>query len=246
MVKNFKLVIEYDGTAYHGWQDQHALPTIQGEIEKALATISGRRIRVFGSGRTDAGVHAWGQVASVALDTRLGPQELHSALNGLLPADIVIRECGLADPAFHARYSARSKLYHYRILNRPVAPAVGRQYVWSIRRPLDRAAMRAAIPPLLGRQDFKAFEGAGSPRANSVREVVAADLTETIPGELVFAIEANGFLRGMVRNIVGTLVEVGKGRRTPADVERVLHLKDRRNAGITAPPQGLFLVLVRY
>lgn len=246
MVDNFKLIIEYDGTAYHGWQDQGDLPTIQGEIEKALAAISGRRVRVFGSGRTDAGVHAWGQVASVTLETRLGPRELQNALNSLLPADIVIRQCLPAEPAFHARYSASSKVYHYRILNRAVAPAVGRQYVWAIRHPLDRAAMRTAIAPLLGRHDFKAFEGAGSPRRHTVREVIAAELTETAPDELVFAIEADGFLRGMVRNIVGTLVEVGKGRRTPEDVERILRSRDRRNAGITAPPQGLFLVVVRY
>lgn len=246
MVDNFKLIIEYDGTAYHGWQDQGGLPTIQGEIEKALAAISGRRVRVFGSGRTDAGVHAWGQVANVALETRLGPRELQNALNSLLPADIVIRQCRPAEPTFHARYSATSKVYHYRILNRPVAPAVGRQYVWAIRHPLDLTAIRTAIAPLLGRHDFKAFEGAGSPRRHTMREVIAAELTETAPDELVFAIEADGFLRGMVRNIVGTLVEVGKGRRPPTDVERILRSRDRRNAGITAPPQGLFLVVVRY
>jgi tRNA pseudouridine38-40 synthase len=246
MVSNFKLIIEYDGTAYHGWQHQGALPTIQAEIEKALARISGGRVRVFGSGRTDAGVHAFGQVASLALDTRLGSQELQRALNSLLPADIVIRHCSAAEPAFHARYSAKSKTYHYRILNRAVAPAVGRQYVWAIRHPLDRAAMRAAIPALLGRHDFKAFEGAGSPRAHSVREVMSAELTETAPDELLFAISADGFLRGMVRNIVGTLAEVGRGRRPPADVARILASRDRRAAGITAPPQGLFLAEVRY
>ena len=244
--KCFKLLIEYDGTAYHGWQHQGELPTIQGEIERALAAISGRRVRVFGSGRTDAGVHAWGQVASLSLETRLGPQELQRALNGLLPADIVIRGCALAEPGFHARYSARSKVYHYRILNRPTAAAVGRQYVWAVRRPLDRKAMRAALAPLLGRHDFKAFEGAGSPRRHSVREVISAELTEAAPDELLFAIEADGFLRGLVRNIVGTLVEVGKGKRPAEDVARILDSRDRRTAGITAPPQGLFLVEVRY
>ncbi len=167
MVNNFKLIIEYDGTAYHGWQDQGALPTIQGEIEKALTTISGRRIRVFGSGRTDAGVHAWGQVASLGLETRLEPQELQNALNGLLPADIVIRECRLAAPDFHARYSASSKLYHYRILNRPVAPAVGRQYVWAIRHPLDRAAMRAAIAPAPRPSGFQGLRRGGAAPAGT-------------------------------------------------------------------------------
>ena len=244
--QTFKLTIEYDGSNYHGWQRQLNQRTIQGEIEKALETITGRQIPLIGSGRTDAGVHALGQTASFRCRTRLDPAIFQRALNSLLSSDIVIRACEAAAASFHARFDARAKTYQYRILNRSLPSAVGRQYAWFIRQPLDLAAMRAATRYLIGTHDFKAFEGAGSPRVHTIRKIFQADLTQTATGRLVFEIRSNGFLRFMVRNIVGTLAEVGSGRLSPDDVPRIMASRDRSRAGATAPPHGLFLVEVCY
>ncbi len=246
MVKNFKLVIEYDGAGYHGWQRQKKERTIQQEIETALATMTGRPATVIGSGRTDAGVHALGQVAHFHCDTDLEAPEFEKGLNSLLPDDIVIRSCRQVAENFHARYNVKSKCYHYKILNSPLPVAIGRQYAWFIRRRLDTAAMRRAIPAIIGAHDFKAFEGAGSPRAHSTRHVMAAELSVGCRGELIFEIEADGFLRFMVRNIVGTLVDVGRGKITPAEFKNILDSKERARAGATAPAHGLFLVEVKY
>ncbi|MDM8526264.1 tRNA pseudouridine(38-40) synthase TruA [Desulfococcaceae bacterium HSG8] len=245
-MKNFKLTIEYDGTAYHGWQIQKNGRTIQGEIEKALAVMTGNKVRLTGSGRTDAGVHAFAQAANFHCDTGITPEAFQKGLNSLLQDDIVIRSCEEADEKFHARYDAKSKTYHYRILNRPIPAAVSRQYAWFIRKKLDHEAMRSAIIHLIGTHDFKAFEGAGSPRAHTNRCVLNANLSEQDQGYLVFEIEANGFLRFMVRNIMGTLADTGTGRITPDDFKRILLSGDRGQAGVTAPPHGLFLMNVRY
>jgi len=246
MAKNFKIVIEYDGSAYHGWQRQKKERTVQQEIEAALATMTGQAVAVIGSGRTDAGVHALGQTANFCCRTGLGAAEFERGLNSLLPEDIVIVSCRRAAEDFHARYHALSKRYHYKILNRPIRAAIGRQYAWFIRRHLDTAAMRRAIPAIVGCHDFKAFEGAGSPRADSTRHVMAARLMEGLRGELIFEIEADGFLRFMVRNIVGTLVDVGRGKITPAGFQDILESRNRARAGATAPAHGLFLVEVKY
>ncbi|MFZ0243679.1 MAG: tRNA pseudouridine(38-40) synthase TruA [Desulfobacterales bacterium] len=244
---NFKITVEYDGSGFHGWQRQKACRTVQGEIEKALETLSGQKIAVIGSGRTDAGVHALGQVAGFKCRTRLGPAVLQKALNSLLPAAIVIHDCQAAGPNFHARFDVRRKTYRYRILNRPLAVAVGRQYAWHIRRPLDLETLRRAAAILVGRHDFAAFEGAGSPRAHSVRQVFTALWRlEDDTGFLAFDIEADGFLRFMVRNIVGTLVLVGAGKIGIADFKDILQSRERQRAGATAPPQGLFLISVSY
>jgi tRNA pseudouridine38-40 synthase len=246
-MKNFRLTIEYDGTAYQGWQRQGPAPTIQAEIEKAIRTITRMpAVVLHGAGRTDAGVHALGQVASFHAETRLGPEALGKGLNGLLPPDIAVLDCRTAADDFHARYHARSKIYRYRIVNRPVRPAIGRAHAWFIHRPLDLAAMERAAACLVGTRDFKAFENAGSPRKHTVRTVAAAGWRTHAPGEAVFTIEADGFLRGMVRNIVGTLAAVGLGRIDADEVAGILASRDRRRAGATAPPQGLFLVEVRY
>ena len=170
-LSNFKITIEYDGSGFHGWQRQKGHRTVQEEIENALHTVIRQKIAVIGSGRTDAGVHALGQVASFKCHTRLGPGTIQKSLNSLLPDAIVIRECKPAAPTFHARYDAKSKTYRYRILNHPLAVAVGRQYAWHLRRPLDLDAMRRAAAILLGPHDFSAFEGAGSPRSHAVRQV---------------------------------------------------------------------------
>ena len=246
MIKNFKITIEYDGTRYHGWQRQKTDRTIQAEIEKAVLTITGQQVSLIGSGRTDAGVHAYAQVANFKCETGLGPQDLFRGLNSLTADDIVIRACEEVEGSFHARYDVKSKSYVYRILNRPDPTAIGRQYAWHIRKELDLEVLRAASTYLIGRHDFKAFEGAGSPRAHTTRSVFKAGLVEEPDGYLAFEIEADGFLRFMVRNIVGTLVEVGLGKISPADFKGILESKDRDQAGATAPAHGLFLKNVNY
>jgi len=246
MLKNFKIIVEYDGTGYHGWQRQKADRTIQQEIEQALETMTAGQITLCGSGRTDAGVHAFGQTANFLCETDLSPEVFKKGLNSLLPEDIVIKECRLAAESFHARYDVKSKVYHYRIVNRKVPPAIGRQYAWFIRKRLDTAAMRYAISHICGIHDFKAFEGTGSPRSHTIRNVMAADLNENNEGSIVFEIEADGFLRYMVRNIVGTLVDVGLGKIIPAEFKVILESKNRSQASATAPPHGLFLMEVKY
>lgn len=240
------MIIEYDGSRYCGWQRQKEDPTVQGEIENALKVMTSKAVTVIGSGRTDAGVHAKGQVANFKCETRLEPQALINGLNSLLAPDIVIKACEKVSATFHARYDARSKIYQYKILNRPIPAAIGRQYQWFIRQTLKKDAMQAAISHLIGIHDFKAFEATGSPRLRTTRHVLSADLNQQEDGLLAFDIEADGFLRCMVRNIVGTLVEVGRGKLTPRDFKCVLESRDRSRAGATAPAQGLTLIKVNY
>ena len=244
--KTYKITVEYDGTDFHGWQRQKKDPTIQAAIEAALQTILAQPVTVAGSGRTDAGVHALGQVASFTCESQLGDDALMSGLNALLPDAIVVKECASVSDRFHARFSAKGKTYHYRILNRRLPSAIDRRYAWHISRPLDRNAMRAAIETIIGTYDFSAFEGSGSPRAHATRTITRAKLVEKDDQLLVLEIEADGFLRHMVRNIVGTLVAVGLGKIQDDEFEAVLLSKDRSRAGVTAPPQGLFLVSVKY
>ncbi|NVM56572.1 MAG: tRNA pseudouridine(38-40) synthase TruA [Desulfobacterales bacterium] len=249
-MQNFKLIIEYDGTAYHGWQRQNDTPTVQGAIEAELEAMTGRSVTVIGSGRTDAGVHALNQVASFIIDTKLTPDIFKKGLNSLLPGDIVIKDCKAVEDSFHARYDVWSKVYDYCILNRPIPAAFFRQYAWHIKKSLDLDAMRMAMICLKGQHDFSAFEvrrGRGSPRSHAVRTVMDVSLTaKDRDGCLVFSIEADGFLRCMVRYIVGTLVRVGVRKISPEEFENILISKDRKQAGITAPPHGLFLREVKY
>jgi len=246
MNKTFKLTMEYDGTDFCGWQRQKEDRTVQETIETAVEAMVGDPVSVAGSGRTDSGVHALRQTASFSCDTRLDAETLQRGLNSLLPDDVVIIGCREMDAEFHARYSARSKMYRYRILNRRIPEALGRRYAWHIKRPLSVDRMSAAASLLQGTQDFKAFEGAGSPRSHTVRTVSRANWRQASNGYLVFEIEADGFLRFMVRNIVGTLVEVGSGKRAPEDITTILLSRDRSQGGPTAPAHGLFLVEVRY
>ena len=246
MIKNFKITIEYDGTRYHGWQRQKNDRTIQEEIEKAVLTITGQQVSLTGSGRTDAGVHAYAQVANFNCETKLGPQDLLGGLNSLTDENIVITSCDEIEASFHARYDVKSKVYVYKILNRPTPAAIFRQYAWHIRKKLNLEAMRAAIAHLIGSHDFKAFEGTGSPRSHTTRSVYQASLIEEEDGYLAFEIEADGFLRFMVRNIVGTLVNVGLAKISPDEFKRILESKDRDQAGATAPAHGLFLKKVSY
>jgi tRNA pseudouridine38-40 synthase len=243
---NFKITIEYDGSAYHGWQRQTTDRTIQGEIETALRNITGNHVVLIGSGRTDAGVHAYHQVANFRCDTQLTPEVFLKGLNSLLPKDIVITSCKLVPENFHARYDVKSKVYYYKILNRLLPAAISRQYAWHIRKKLNFITMQEALRCIVGRHDFKAFEGSGSPRTATVRCIINAALLKTDDDYLILKIEGDGFLKFMVRNIVGTLVDVGLDKITSDDFKRILVSKDRNLAGITAPAHGLFLIEVKY
>lgn len=240
------LTIEYDGTEFSGWQRQSNCRTIQEEIEKAIFVMTKQKITLTGSGRTDAGVHALAQIANFVCDTNLTPDSFFRGLNSLLPEDIIIRHCAVVNEKFHSRYDAKSKLYRYKILNRELPPAIGRNYAWFIKRPLDFNAMKEAVLLLIGTKDFKAFEASGSPRKTTVRTVLRAELTKEKDNIIHFETEADGYLRFMVRNIVGTLVSVGLGKLEPSDIKKILDSKDRKKAPATAPPHGLFLVKVQY
>ena len=245
-MKNFQLTIEYDGSRYHGWQRQKNDITIQATIESSLALMTRQEISLIGSGRTDAGVHALGQVANFRCRTRLDAATFQKGLNSLLPDDIVITACREMPLEFHARYDVKSKIYRYRVLNRPLPSALMRSYSWHIRTPLNSDAIKQALDSLLGRHDFKAFEAAGSPRSHTERTILGADWRIEDEHIHCFQVEADGFLRYMVRNLVGTLVEVGLKKISADEFRQILASKDRRLAGATAPPQGLFLSQVKY
>jgi tRNA pseudouridine38-40 synthase len=246
MVKNFKLTIEYDGTNYHGWQRQPNDPSIQQAIEDALETMIRQKITLIGSGRTDAGVHALGQTANFKCETHLEPGQLQKGLNSLLPNDIVIRQCLIVSSRFHARFDVKSKRYRYCILNQHLPSAIGRQYAWWIRSDLDTTAMQQAADAILGEHDFKSFEASGSPRAHTRRHVMQAQWERKSSGRVIFDISADGFLRYMVRNIVGTLVAVGLHKMTYSQFREALNAMDRTRTAATAPAHGLFLMEVKY
>ncbi len=238
--------LAYDGAEYRGWQRQAGGRTLQGVVEAGLAKLVGERVTLIASGRTDSGVHALGQVAHFLTRSTLATEVFRKGLNALTPADILILAAEEVPADFHARYGVKSKLYEYRLLNQPDPDLFERRYRWHISQPLDRAGMAEALRTLKGRHDFSAFRSSGSGNVNPVRCILRADLEERGPGRLVFAFEADGFLRHMVRNLVGTLVAVGLGRLDAAGFKEILRCADRRRAGVKAPPQGLFLVEVRY
>lgn len=241
----WKLILEYDGTAYAGWQRQPQHPTIQAALEEAIQRITQTPTPVIGAGRTDAGVHALGQVASFRSDRAMSPEEWRRALNGVLPMDISVRAAEPVADDFHARYSARGKRYDYRILNRPDRPALERTRAWHIPKPLDLAAMREAARVLVGRHDFSSFQGSPTETENAVCTVLRLDV-DAAEDRVTLVVEADRFLKQMVRAMVGTLVEVGLGKREARQVQAVLEARDRRAAGYTAPPHGLYLVSVTY
>ena len=242
---NIKLTVEYDGTRYHGWQVQASGETIQAVLERAVSTLLGRPTRVIGSGRTDAGVHALGQVANFISDKELRPYLVQRALNALTPEDVTIKTVEIVPDSFHARRDGRSRIYEYRILNRPSPSPFHLKFAWHVHDPLNIAMMREAITCLEGEHDFSSFRAAGCDAAHPVRTIYRTSLNPR--GELiVFTVEATAFLRHMVRNLMGTLVEVGRQQRTPQSFAELLTARDRTQAGITAPPQGLFLVQVNY
>ncbi len=245
-MQNFKLVIEYDGTRFFGWQRQADKPTIQAALESVLSIILNQEIRIHGSGRTDAGVHARGQVAHFHADTRLTPEAIKKGVNSMMRHPVVVMACDTVPQDFHAQYWVKSKEYRYYILNRREPSAIGSDYVWHVNRPLDMDAMNKCAEHLVGAHDFKAFENTGSPRSSTVRQVFEATWQKDGENILVFRISASGFLKNMVRNIVGTLKDAGAGKLSEQQFCQVLSSCDRTLAGATAPARGLFLHQVIY
>jgi tRNA pseudouridine38-40 synthase len=245
-LRTIKLTVAYDGTGYVGWQRQASGESIQGLLEDVLSRIDNRAVTVHGAGRTDAGVHATGQVASARLACAHDAATLLRALNANLPPAVRVFEVVVMPDEFHARFSATGKTYEYRIWNGPIVSPMLRLYTWHVAQPLDVAPMQAAADAVPGEHDFGAFQGARSAVHSSVRRLRSAQWRLAGDGSLVFEIAGDGFLRYMVRSLVGTLVEVGHRRRDPDDLARLLANPDRARAGRTAPPEGLFLVKVEY
>jgi tRNA pseudouridine38-40 synthase len=242
---NIKLTVEYDGTHYHGWQFQANSDSIQAVLERAISTFLRTPTRVIGSGRTDAGVHALGQVVSFSTEKELTPHRIRRALNALTPPDITVKEVEIVAEPFDPRRDARSRVYEYHIINRPTPSPFYLKRAWHLHQALNVEAMRTASSCLLGEHDFSSFRATGCDAAHPIRMVYRTMLEQR--GELlVFTIEATAFLRHMVRNIVGTLVEVGHGERTVESVQELLGLRDRTKAGDTAPAHGLYLLEVKY
>jgi len=245
-VRNVKLTIEYDGSAYHGWQIQPGLRTIQGVIREQIAQITQQEVNLIGAGRTDAGVHALAQVANFQTESTIDVPSLQRGLNSLLPSDIVITSAEEVQEGFHARFSARCKTYEYRILNQPYPSAIRRAYAWFIPHDLDLPSMKKCGKLLIGSHDFSSFRASGDESRHSMREVLRLEIERRNGNLIVIVIEANAFLREMVRSIVGTLVDVGRGRTAFSEFKEIFQVLDRRRAGMTAPAHGLFLVEVKY
>jgi tRNA pseudouridine38-40 synthase len=258
----FKITLAYDGAEFCGWQRQPERRTVQGELERAWAEITGETVRITGASRTDAGVHALGQVASVQSSTHLSPDVLLGGLNAKLPDDAVVRHVDMAPDGFHATHDARRKRYRYSFYNDARRPLVARRNAWHIPTPLDVAAMHRAAQSLVGAHDFASFQSVGSERDSTVRTIFDASVsrgagqgrrgapTASVDDETTalihFEVAGNGFLYNMVRALAGTLVEVGRGRREENWVAEVIAARDRSAAGQTAPPHGLTLLYVDY
>jgi tRNA pseudouridine38-40 synthase len=245
-VRHIRLVVEYDGTSLCGWQRQANGPTVQGHLEEALKKLLQHEVTVTGASRTDAGVHARGQVASFRTERTIPLHGIRRGLNSLLPAQIAIRDAAEVPDDFHPRFSATGKHYRYTILTRPDRSPRWRDRAWHHPDPLSIDAMAAGAAPLIGEHDFAAFRAAGCTAATTVRRIDAIELSVPDPELLAIDVRGNAFLRNMVRILVGTLAEVGTGRRPPGQVAEILASRDRTRAGITAPAHGLELVEVRY
>lgn len=244
-MKNIKLTIEFEGTNYAGWQRQKNAITVQQKLEETVRKLTGEKIEITGSSRTDAGVHARGFAASFLTNSTIPPYSFREALNSMLPEDIVILQSEQVSEEFHARYSCTGKRYSYTILNRPQPSALERNYVYHYKRELDVEAMKKACKFYIGRHDFYAFRSTGSSVKTSTRNVRKAWIDKT--GEkLIFYVEADGFLYNMVRIMAGTLIDVGIGKIFPEDIGEIIKSKDRNRAGNTAPASGLCLEAVYY
>lgn len=241
-----RLTVAYDGTAYHGFQRQTNLLTIQGSLETVLAKICGHPVTLYGAGRTDAGVHAYGQVVHFYTSAGIPVERLAGAASNLLPPDIVVTDAVETGPEFHARFSAQSKVYVYRIYQGQMKNPFLSPLTWHVRQPLADAPIQEALAMLLGTHDFSSFRAAGGPPCTPIRTILQAESRRLEDDILEFSFWGDGFLYHMVRNLVGTLVNVGKGRTTPARFKQILESCDRTQAGPTAPPQGLYLKKVFY
>ncbi len=242
-MQNYKVILSYDGTDFRGWQRQPGERTVQGALEAAVSKITRKKVTVHGAGRTDAGVHALAQAANFHVITRLADDDLFRALNAVLPWDLRIASLERAAPEFHARKCAKSKVYRYRIVLAPSMSPFDFRYALHWPYPLNIREMRKAAPLFARRADFTAFSS--NRELGPVRTVSRSEIKKT-GGELVYTIEAGGFLRTMVRTIVGTLLEIGRGKASPEDVEALFAGKDRTKAGPTAPAKGLCLIRVDY
>jgi tRNA pseudouridine38-40 synthase len=255
-MRKIKLLIEYDGTAYHGWQMQKDAVTVQSVLEESVQRITGENSSIVGASRTDAGVHALGQVAVFRTESGHDAGTIKRALNAVLPLDIRVLDVSEADELFHPRECAVRKSYFYIIANQRISSAFLFRYVWTVPQPLDLNSMAGVLGVLTGRHDFSAFMGTGSDIKDAVREIYSLHIERidkidfmraSLKGNFIrISIEANGFLRHMVRNIAGTLIEMGRGRIPAERMMEILQSRDRRLAGQTAPPSGLFLERIYY
>ena len=242
---NIKVVLEYDGSEFAGWQQQAHGRTVEAELKRALREITGQELKVYAAGRTDAGAHAEGQVVSFQTDGRISPRRLVAALNAKLPDDVAVLSAEEVPDTFHARYSAHWRRYRYRYLDRPSRPALERGRCWQVRGPLDADAMAKAAKALVGKHDWTSYCSASEPPDDRVRAMRSARVVRR--GDVVeLELVAEGFLRGLARSIAGALAEVGRGRRPPEWVGEVLEARDRRQAARTAPAGGLTLMEVIY
>ena len=243
--RNIRLTVAFEGTAYHGWQIQHDSPTVQGLISDAVARITGEKITLTGSGRTDAGVHARGLVANFLTGSRIPAAQFVRALNGILPGDIRILSAGEAPAGFHARRDAVSKTYRYQIyLGRVLPPHLAREH-FHYSYKLDLPKMETAARLFVGEHDFASFAKANASYSSTVRRIFRCSLQKE-GNRLLLTVQGNGFLQHMVRNMAGTLVEVGKGSITLEQFQDLFHRRDRNLAGFTAPANGLILLKVQY
>lgn len=245
-MRNLRLTVEYDGTGLSGWQRQDNAPTVQGHLEDVLATILEAPTTVLGASRTDAGVHALGQVASFRTEKNIPLHNFRRGINGMLPPQIAVRTVEEADDEFHPRFSATGKHYRYLVVARPERSPRWRTVAWWRRPVLDRAAMDAAAAALVGEHDFGGFRSIDCTSRTTVRRIDQVAVTEVEPGLLAIDVRGNAFLRNMVRIVAGTLVDVGEGRIPASQIPEILASRDRTRAGQTAPAFGLTLMEVRY
>lgn len=248
MNRNIRMILEYDGGRYYGWQrlgDGSGQNTIQSKLENILCQMTGETVSVIGSGRTDAGVHAYGQTANFHTDSQMSCTEIRNYMMSYLPKDIAVRRVDEVPERFHSRLSASAKTYLYRIALPECPDVFQRKYTWLYEKPLDVTRMQEAASFLIGKHDFKGFSSVKKTKKSTVREIYSIEI-ESLERELRIRICGSGFLYNMVRILTGTLAEAGSGQRSPSSVLKVLETKDRKDAGITAPPQGLFLEQVEY
>lgn len=244
-MKNIKLILEYDGTRFNGWQKQDGLITVEGELEKAIKKATKKEVKIIASGRTDRGVHAYGQVANFIIDTSIPGERIKYAINDKLPDDICIRDSEEVHESFHSRFSAKKKKYRYLIYSSETRSPIYRNYAYHTSYSLDIEKMKKPLKYFIGRKDFSSFVPNKSNENKNIRTVY--DLSLRKKDEFIeIEIEGNGFLHNMVRIISGTLVEIGCGKRDPIEAREIVNSKNRRLAGHTAPAQGLYLVKVFY